>query len=476
VGRVSLSDRPTPDRTGNAVVIERVAAPPSAEAGALLRVPPHSLEAETSLLGALLLEPEAIGAVAPLLVPDDFYRSAHARLYGVIRELFDRGEPSDALVVLRECERQKVVDEIGGREFLASLARSVATAANAEHYARIVREKSIARGLIRAAMEIQRAAYDAEGRGDELLEKAEHMVFELARTKDVGAATSVRDLLEEAFHELGDRDQVASGLVTGFTEFDALTTGLHAGELAIVAGRPSMGKTTFALNVAYNVAAVSGKAVAIYSLEMSKQQIAKNILASRAEVAAQKLRGGRFLSDDEFARLTDAANPLMRAPLYIDDTPALSPTTLRAKARRLKQKHDVALIVIDYLQLMEGGARRSDSRQEEISYISRSLKGLARELHVPIIAISQLNRAAETREDHKPRLSDLRESGALEQDADLICFLYRKHYYSKAESDRGLAEVIIAKQRNGPTDSVQLVFLDQFMRFDNRHFGSEPGR
>lgn len=462
-------------------MIERVASPSSpphaAEAGAAhLRVPPHSLDAETALLGALLLDPEVIGAVVPLLAPDDFYRSAHARLYEVIRTLYDRGEPSDALVVLRECERIKVLDEIGGREFLAALAGTVTTAANAEHYARIVREKSIARGLIRAAMEIQRAAYDEEGRGTELLERAEHLVFELARTKDTGSATSVRDLIEEAFHELGDRDQAASGVPTGFIDFDQLTTGLHPGELVIVAGRPSMGKTTWAMNVAYNVAVQSGMGVAVFALEMSKQQLAKNMLASRAEVQAQKLRGGRFLSDEEFARLTDAANPLMSAPLFIDDTPSLSPTVLRAKARRLKQKHDIQLIVVDYLQLMEGGAgRRSDSRQEEISYISRSIKQLARELRVPIIAISQLNRAAETREDHKPRLSDLRESGAIEQDADLICFLYRKHYYSKAESDRGLAEVIVAKQRNGPTDSVQLVFLDQFMRFDNRSYATPPG-
>jgi len=457
-------------------VIERVAPLPT-EASSLLRVPPHSLEAETSLLGALLLDPEVIGVVVPLLTPDDFYRSAHGKLYEVIRSLFDRGEPSDALIVMRECERLKILEELGGREFLASLARSVATAANAEHYAKIVREKSISRGLIRAAMEIQRSAYDEEGRGDELLEKAERLVFELARTKDTGAATSVRDLIEEAFHELGDRDQVASGVPTGFTEFDQLTTGLHAGELVIVAGRPSMGKTTWAMNVAYNVAVEAQRGVAVYSLEMGKQQIAKNILAARAEVPAQKLRGGRFLSDEEFARLTDAANPLMQAPLFIDDSPGLSPTTLRAKARRLKQKHDIQLIVVDYLQLMEGGAgKKTDSRQEEISYISRSLKMLARELRVPIIAISQLNRAAETREDHKPRLSDLRESGAIEQDADLICFLYRKHYYTKAESDRGLAEIIVAKQRNGPTDSVQLVFMDQFMRFDNRHFGAEPGR
>jgi replicative DNA helicase len=451
-------------------------APPAA-ATPLLRVPPHDLAAETALLGGLLLDPESAGTVIPLVQPDDFYSGPNRRLYDVIRALFDRGDPADPLLVLRECERLQILEGVGGREYIASLAGAVESAANVEHYARLVREKSIARGLIRATTDLQRAAYDAEGRGDELLELAEHTIFELSRTKDMGTASSVRSLLEETFRELDKRDGVSSGIPTGYHQLDDLSAGLHAGELIIIAGRPSMGKTTFALNVAYNVAVKSKVGVAIFSLEMSRQQITKNILCAHAKVEAHKLRGGRFLDDAEFARLTEAAGPLYEAPLYIDDTPGLSTTALRAKARRLKQKHDIGLIVIDYLQLMEamGASKNVDSRQQEISYISRSLKGIARELSVPVIALSQLNRAADSREDHKPRLSDLRESGAIEQDADMICFLYRKHYYTKAESDRGLAEVIVAKQRNGPTDTVRLAFLDQYMFFDNLALNTPPG-
>ncbi len=440
------------------------------------RVPPHSLEAEMALLGSLLLDPEAVGTVVPLVQPEDFYKGAHRRLYEVIRSLFDRGDPADPLVVMRECERLQILDEIGGRELLSSLAASVSTSANAEHYAQIVREKSIARAVIRAAGELLKSAYDEEGRGDDLLEIAEHKIFEISRTKDMGTASSVRSILEETFRELDKRDGASTGIPTGFHQMDELTAGLHPGELIIIAGRPSMGKTTFALNVAYNVAVQAKVGVVIFSLEMSRQQITKNVLCSHAMVEAHKLRGGRFLDDAEYARLTEAAGPLYDAPLFVDDTPGLSTTSLRAKARRLKQKHDIGLIVIDYLQLMEaiGASKNVDSRQQEISYISRSLKGIARELSVPVIALSQLNRAADSREDHKPRLSDLRESGAIEQDADVICFLYRKHYYTKAESDRGLAEVVIAKQRNGPTDTVRLAFLDQFMRFDNLAIGSGP--
>ena len=461
-------------------MIERVspdaAQKPAASAG-FERVPPHDLDAEMALLGCVLLDGEVLGTVAPLLRAEDFYRSAHRRLYEVMLTLYDRGEPVDALLVLRECERRTVLDEVGGRDFLASLAGGVAGPSNAEHYARIVRDKAIARGLLRVTSEIQRAAYEEGAGGDELIEAAEHQIFELTRNQDLGQAASVRALLEDTFRELDQRDGAPSGIPTGFFQFDDLTAGLHAGELVIIAGRPSMGKTTFALNVAYNVAVKSKVPTAVFSLEMSRQQITKNVLCAHAEVEASKLRGGRFLTDPEFHRLTEAAGPLYEAPLYIDDTPALTTTTLRAKARRLKAKHKIGLVVIDYLQLMDamGQSRNVDSRQQEISYISRSLKGLARELSVPVVALSQLNRAADSREDHKPRLSDLRESGSIEQDADVVCFLYRKHYYTKAESDRGLAEVIVAKQRNGPTDTVRLAFLDQYMRFDNLAPGSGPG-
>lgn len=460
-------------------MIERLPSTPTptpAASAPLLRVPPHSLEAEVSLLGALLLDPDAAGSVVPLLQPEDFYARPHRRLFEVVRSLFDRGEPADPIIVMRECERLGILDQIGGREFLASLAGAVESAANVEHYARIVREKSIARGLIHATADIQRAAYDEEGRGDDLLELAEHTIFELSRTKEVATASNIRSLLEDTFRTLDKRDGVASGVPTGFYQFDDLTAGLHKGELIIIAGRPSMGKTTFALNCAYNIAVKSRVGVAIFSLEMSRQQITKNILCAHAKVQAQKLRGGKFLDDAEYARLVDAAGPLYEAPLFIDDTAGLSTTALRAKARRLKQKYDIGLIVIDYLQLMEatGASKNVDSRQQEISYISRTLKAIARELDVPVIALSQLNREADSRDGNRPRLSDLRESGALEQDADVICLLFRKFYYSKAESDRGLAEVIIAKQRNGPTDTVRLAFMDQYMLFDNLSVSDPP--
>jgi replicative DNA helicase len=458
-------------------VIERLPSPPSS--ALLERVPPHSLEAEVALLGSLLLDVgnEAMGSVVPLVRPDDFYRTAHRKVYEAFLAIYERGDPIDPVIALTECERRGILEEVGGSEFLARLAGAVVGPSNAEHYARIVREKAVARGVIRVASDLQRSAYDDEASGEALLEMAEHRIFELSRSQDDGQATSVHVLIEKAFQELDRRDGAPSGLRTHFFQFDDLTAGLHAGELIIVAGRPSMGKTTFALNVAYNVSVLEKVPTVVFSLEMSRQQIAKNILCSHAGVEAQKLRGGRFLSDADFQRLTEAGGPLYDAPLYIDDTPALSTTVLRAKARRLKSKHGIGLVVIDYLQLMEamGASRNVESRQQEISYISRSLKGLARELDLPIIALSQLNRQADAREDHRPRLSDLRESGAVEQDADVVCFLFRKHYYTKAPSDRGLAELIIAKQRNGPTDTVQLAFQDQFMLFDNFAPGGPPG-
>jgi replicative DNA helicase len=451
-------------------VIERIS-PSPIPAALLERVPPHSEDAETALLGSLLMDVgnEAMGSVVPIVRPDDFYKTAHRKIYEAFLALYERGEPLDPVLALSECERRGILAEIGGHEYLARLASAVVGPTNAEHYARIVREKAIARGVIRVASDLQRAAYDDEAGGEALLEMAEHRVFELSRSQDDGQATSVHLLIEKAFQELDKRDGAPSGLRTHFFQFDDLTAGLHPGELMIVAGRPSMGKTTFALNVAYNVAVLEKVPTVVFSLEMSRQQIAKNILCSHAEVEAHKLRGGRFLSDADYRRLSEAGGPLYDAPLFIDDTPALTTTVLRAKARRLKSKQDIGLIVVDYLQLMEamGASKNVESRQQEISYISRSLKGLARELNVPVMALSQLNRQADAREDHRPRLSDLRESGAVEQDADVVCFLFRKHYYTKAPSDRGLAELIVAKQRNGPTDTVQLAFQDQFMRFDN---------
>lgn len=375
------------------------------------RVPPHSLEAEMAVLGSVLLDGEVMGQVVALLKPEDFYRTAHGRVFEVMQGLYDRGEPLDVLLVMRECERRGLLEGIGP-DYLGELAGVVASPANAEHYAHIVREKAIARQLIAAASEIQQAAYAEEGRGEELLELAEAKMFELGNRRELGQAQDVKSLLNETFEELQRGEGPVAGVLSGYHHFDDLTSGLRPGELIIIAGRPSMGKTSFAINVGMNAAVQGGKAVAIFSLEMTAQNIVRNMLCARSSIPAQKLRrGGRFLRTEEHQRLAEAAGPLFESRILVDDTPALSPTVLRAKARRLKARYGLDLVVIDYLQLMEAGTRlRSvENRQQEISYISRALKGLARELSVPVIALSQLNRDAEKREGHRPKLSDLRE-------------------------------------------------------------------
>ncbi len=433
------------------------------------RVPPHDLEAELAVLGSVLLDGETMGMVVPILKPDDFYRTNHGRLYEVMQSLYERGDPVDVLLVRRECERTGVMEDIGD-EFLGRLAYVVKSPAHAEHYAHIVREKAVARSLITAATEIQQAAFADDRPGDELLELAESTVFQLGDTRELGGAQDVKSLLNETFEELDRGDGPAEGVLTGYYQFDDYTSGLRPGELIIIAGRPSMGKSTFALNVAMNAALHGGKSIAIFSLEMTAQNIVKNMLCAKSGVQGQKMRrGGKFVGQEDRRRLQDAAGPLFEARIFVDDTPSLTPMMLRAKCRRIKARHGLDMVVIDYMQLMEarGGLKGIDNRQQEISYISRSLKGLARELEVPVIALSQLNRDAEKREGNKPKLSDLRESGAIEQDADVICLLYRSWYYSRNENERNDAEVIIAKQRNGPTGTVKLFFHDEFMRFDN---------
>lgn len=451
-------------------MIERAVGESPPPKGLLERVPPHSLEAEMAVLGSLLVDGEMLGAVASLLKPSDFYRGAHQRLFEVMLRLYDRAEPVDALVVFRECERQGVLDDTGGRDYIATLASSVTSPAHAEHYAEIVREKAIARSLIAAAVEIQQAAFSEQGRGEDLIDLAETRIHAVGDARDAGEAKPIAGLLHEAFDEI-QAGATVQGVRTGFLAFDDMTTGLKPGELIIVAGRPSMGKTTWALNAALNAALTDKKKVAIFSLEMSAQNLVRNMLCALARFPGQKLRrgAGQFLSQDDLRRLADTAGALYEAPIVIDDTGSLTPSMLRAKARRIQSRQGLDLIVVDYLQLMDAMSvsKNVDSRQQEISYISRSLKGLARDLGVPVIAISQLNRDAEKREGHKPRLSDLRESGALEQDADLICLLYRPYYYTRNESERVAAEVIIAKQRNGPTGSVNLHFFEECMRFDN---------
>lgn len=440
------------------------------------RVPPHDLEAEIAVLGSMLLDPEAAGRVVAILRADHFYLGTHSDVFGVLTELYDANRAIDIVLLREELQRRGLLEKIGGTSFLSRIVASVPTAANAEHYARIVAEAGLRRAVIQAANDIEVEAYDGARTAGDLIDFAESRYFDLDRRSDSGEALPIKDVLVETFARI-DAMQGAAGRVTGvptgFYDLDDMTSGLQPGELIIVAARPSMGKTSFCLNLAEHAAVAENRPVAIFSLEMSKQNLVQNMLCSRARVDAHRLRRG-FLADEDWGRLSSAVGKLSEASVFIDDTPGLSPLLLRAKSRRLKARHDISLIVIDYLQLMEVpqmSRSKDPNRQAEISYISRSLKGLARELSVPIIALSQLNRSVDSREDHVPRMSDLRESGAIEQDADVIMFLYRPEYYEtdpeKQAELAGQAQCIVGKQRNGPTGTVHLTFLKQFMRFES---------
>jgi replicative DNA helicase len=432
------------------------------------RIPPQNLDAEMSVLGSILLSNEATATAVHVIKPQDFYSPAHQLLFGLMVELYDQNRPIDPLILKEELTRRDLLQKTGGTEYLVRLMDVVPSAANVEQYAEIVREKAVLRGLIEAGTEVVRAAHSGAFTYRQLADLAESRILAVSREAESGEAATLRDLLHQTFDRLDvfqGREGRLTGLETGFPDLDDLTSGLQPGELVVVAGRPSMGKTSFALNVAEHVGAQLRKHVVVFSLEMSKQQVAQNMLCSHAEVDAMKLRKG-MVSHSEVQLLVNTASILSDAPILIDDTSTLTALELRAKARRLHRRQPLALIVVDYLQLLEYAAwPKAENRQQEISQISRSLKSLARELHIPVIAISQLNRAADTREDHRPRMADLRESGAIEQDADLILFLFREEYYKESEENRGRAEVLIAKQRNGPTGNVQLHFAASHMRF-----------
>jgi replicative DNA helicase len=443
------------------------------------RIPPHSLEAERAVLGALLLERESLPRAIEILRGSDFYKEGHRQIYSSMVALFERNEPVDLLTLSEELRRQGTLEEVGGAAALASLVEEAATAAHVVSYATIVREKALLRDLIRTATEIIGQSYEQRDDVDALLDQAEGLIFQISERRLQGSAIPVRAILKDTFEyieRLYDRKEHVTGLATGFRRLDELTSGFQPSDFIIIAGRPSMGKTAFALNIAKNVGVVLRKNVLILSLEMSKEQLVQRLLCSEAKVDSQKVRTG-YLEQRDWHRLTNAAGRLADAPIFIDDTPALSVLEARAKARRMKAEHALDLVVIDYLQLMRG--RNVENRQQEISEISRSLKALSKELAVPVVALSQLSRAVEARQskDYRPQLSDLRESGALEQDADLIIFLYRPDRYGlPVEGDDGNAEAIIGKQRNGPVDKVPLVFLPEFASFEDPapRYRSEP--
>jgi replicative DNA helicase len=431
---------------------------------------PHSLDAEVSVLGAILLDNAVLGDLVQTVQSDHFYKSAHRHLFEAMIALYDRGQAIDFVTLRDELLKRGVLEKAGGVETIVSVAGAVPSPANCQDYAAIVKEKATLRALIDVSSDITRQAYECRGEVKELVDSAEARIFAIADKNETNEGTKISDVLLSTFKMIEDfhRNKGAlTGLPTGFYDLDAMTCGLQPSELIVVAARPSMGKTTFCLNIAEHAAVELGKSVAIFSLETSKQQIAQNLLCSLARIDAHKLRRGE-IPEADWSRLPDVAGRLHDAKIFVDDTPALSPLSLKAKARRLKAKYGLDLIVLDYLQLMESPMRGDgDSRQQEISAISRSLKMLARELNVSVIGISQLNRAVDSREDHRPRMSDLRESGAIEQDADLICFLFREEYYKQSDQNKGIAEVIIAKHRNGPTGSVKLNFMPEFLRFGN---------
>ncbi len=434
----------------------------------LRRVPPQNLEAESSVLGGILLENDAINVVLELLRTGDFYRESHRKIFRAMIELADRSEPVD-IITLSECLKNRgELEAVGGSAYLASLNDFVPTAANISYYARIVREKSILRHLINAATEVATKGYDGTGNVEELLDSAERAIFDITEQRIKGSFVKVGDMMKDSIkmvEKLFERKTMITGVPTGFKDFDTKTAGLQPADLIIVAARPGMGKTAFSLNIASH-AAFSGYGVAVFSLEMAKEQLALRLLCSEARVDNSKVRTG-YLSDRDFPKLATAAGRLHDALIFIDDTPAISVLELRAKARRIARDREkkLGLIIVDYLQLMRGTGA-AQNREQEISEISRSLKALAKELNVPVLAVSQLNRRVEDRNDKTPQLSDLRESGAIEQDADVIAFIYREAAYNP-KSDDNTATITIAKQRNGPTGDLTLTFLREFTRFED---------
>jgi len=431
------------------------------------KTPPNSLEAEQSVLGAMLLDKDAIGDASEIVRSDDFYKDAHREIYESIIELFDRNQPVDLVTLSNHLEQKGVLEKVGGIGYLSDLASAGVLTTNARHYARIVEEKSILRRLIHASSEIVEKGYGSED-SVSLLDLAETRIFDIAQKRNRDGFSSVQEVLLKAFDQIEDlymNGDTTTGLTSGFVDLDRKTAGLQKSDLILIAARPSMGKTAFAINICQNAALQAGASVAIFSLEMSKDQLVQRMLSGEAHIPLQSIRTGKLESED-WPKLVNAMGPLSNAKIFIDDTPAITVTEMRAKCRRLKMEQGLNLIMIDYLQLMSGSGR-IESRQQEISQISRSLKALAREMDCPVVALSQLSRAPELRADHRPMLSDLRESGAIEQDADVVMFLYRDEYYFQESDKKNIGEIIIAKQRNGEVGTIELAWLGQFTKYAN---------
>lgn len=434
----------------------------------LEKVPPQNIEAEIAVLGSMLIEEEAIGHAVEIVQGPFFYKDAHKKIFQTIVDLYSSNKAVDLVTLTEELKKKGSLEDVGGPAYLTELTAAVPTAANVQLYAKIVKEKAILRRLINTATHIVAQSYDGQQDANDLLDKAEKQIFDIAGSQLQGVSVSIKEIIKDSIETIEGfyrRKAHVTGLPTGFDDLDMMTAGLHNAELIVIAGRPSMGKSALATCIAEYIGVQEQRPVAIFSLEMSKEQLVQRMLCSHARVELQKARSG-FLTQSDWPKLVTAAGKLAEAPIYIDDSAGLTSLELRAKARRLKARHNVELIIVDYMQLMTGAAR-IENRQQEISEISRSLKTLTKELNLPLIAISQLSRAPEKRETYRPRLSDLRESGAIEQDADVVMLLFREEYYNPKETNKGITEVIVAKQRNGPVGSQNLLFLSEYTRFEN---------
>ncbi|WP_078393242.1 replicative DNA helicase [Shouchella patagoniensis] len=438
------------------------------------RTPPQNIEAEQAVLGAIFLADHALTTASERLMPEDFYRASHQRIFEVMLDIGEKGEPVDLVTVTADLQDRKWLDEIGGVAYLSDVADSVPTAANVEYYSKIVEEKALLRRLIRVATNIAKEGYASEEEVDSILDQAEKTILEVSQQKNTSSFVSIKDVLLDTYDQIEMLQQTRgeiTGIATGFSELDTMTAGFQRNDLIIVAARPSVGKTAFALNIAQNVATKTEENVAIFSLEMGASQLVTRMLCAEGNIDAQRMRTGA-LEEEDWHKLSMAMGSLSKAGIYIDDTPGVKVGEIRAKCRRLKQDKGLGMILIDYLQLIQGNGRGGENRQQEVSEISRTLKAIARELEVPVIALSQLSRGVESRQDKRPMMSDIRESGSIEQDADIVAFLYRDDYYDKESENKNIIEIIIAKQRNGPVGTVELAFVKEYNKFvnlDRRH-------